>query len=96
MELNKAAGAVQPRLVTVWQAANEFMYDKFYLNMPAKMLSNLKLKVCISEMKYKNATPAASQIMICLKVSVKTIQHALRDLLNNWIIINVVLQFFII
>lgn len=52
MELNKAASAVQSGLVTVWQAANEFTYDKFYLNMPAKMLSNLKLKGCISGMKY--------------------------------------------
>jgi len=49
MELNKAANA----LASVWQSASHFTYDKYCLNMLAKMLSSLKLKDCISWVKWK-------------------------------------------
>lgn len=49
MELNKAASA----LASMWQSASHFAYDKYCLNMLAKMLSSLKLKDYISGTKQK-------------------------------------------
>lgn len=54
MELNKAASALTSGLVTAWQSASHFTYDKYCLNMLAKMLSSLKLKDYISRRKQES------------------------------------------
>lgn len=57
MELNKAASA----LASAWQSASHFTYDKYCLNMLAKMLS-LKLKDYIFEAT-KYPTPSTSLLI---------------------------------